>query len=119
MYSIFLENQHVKAQVGWYQKERAHRVDLWVSINAQLIPENVREELTQTLDYAALVGIVITESSKERKLLETLALDIAHAVEQINPAILKSVEVVIRKKHVAVNGYNADGAGVKLFKQFK
>jgi dihydroneopterin aldolase len=119
MFSVFLENQHVKAQVGWYQKERSQRVDLWISIYAGIKPENVREQLSHTLDYATLVGIVITESSKERKLLETLAADIVSAIEFANPGILQNIEVVIRKKHVDVTGYQADGAGVRYKKEFK
>lgn len=118
MISVFLENQHVKAQVGWYPQERAGRVDLWVSVYTEILENNVRDELAKTVDYAELVGIVITESAKERKLLETLAFDIVKAIEVAYPAILHSVDVVIKKKQIAVTGYDADGVGVRYKKEF-
>lgn len=113
MFSVFLENQHVKAQVGWYPKERHQRVDLWVSVLVELRTGNFKEELSRTVDYAVLVGIVITESSKERKLLETLASDIVDAIETEYRPLIHSAEVTIRKNKIQVTGYDADGVGIR------
>jgi dihydroneopterin aldolase len=118
MITVFLENQHVKAQVGWFDEERKGRVDLWISVTAQLKPKKVHEDLARTLDYTSLVRIVIIESAKERKLLETLAEDIIEAIDADHPGILLNMEVVIRKKKLPVNGFNADSAGIRFSKQF-
>lgn len=119
MFSVFLENQHVKAQAGWFAKERAQRVDLWISVYADIKSSNPRDELSHTLDYSDLVGIVITESARERKLLETLATDIIEAIHSDYHAILRSVEVVIRKKKVQVTGFEADAVGIRCKKTFE
>ena len=118
MITISLENQHVKAQVGWHPAERKGRVDLWVSIFATLRPKAVHDDLGRTLDYVSLVQIVIIESSKERKLLETLGEDIITAIDNEHHAILASVDVIIRKKKIPINGYNADCVGIRIQRQF-
>jgi dihydroneopterin aldolase len=118
MITVFIENQHVKAQVGWFEEERKTRVDLWISIYARLRPVKVHEDLDRTLDYTNLVSIVITESSRNRKLLETLGEDIITAVQLAQPALVEEVEVIIRKRKLPVHGFNADCAGVKVFRRF-
>ncbi|MBS3913138.1 MAG: dihydroneopterin aldolase [Bacteroidetes bacterium] len=118
MITVFLDNQHVKAQIGWLEDERKGRVDLWISIHATLKTKRVHDDLARTLDYGSLVGIVFTESAKERKLLETLAEDIIAEVDDAYPNILDSIEVVIKKKKIPVPGFSADAAGIKIFRKF-
>ncbi|MCC7298282.1 MAG: dihydroneopterin aldolase [Bacteroidia bacterium] len=118
MISVFLENQHVKAPVGWYAEERTARVDLYITVRAALKPQQIHDELSRTLDYASLVKIVITESAKERKLLETLAEGIAQTLQLEYPGIMSNIEIVIRKKNLPVHGFNADAAGIVFTEEY-
>jgi len=53
------------------------------------------DDLTETIDYEAVVNSILELRSNERKLIETLADDIAKlTLEQFKPA---SVEVTIKK----------------------
>lgn len=118
MFRVFIENQHVKAPIGWFEEERNSRVDLWISVFTDIKTTHIYDELNLTLDYTTLVKIVITESSKEKKLLETLASDIAQAIYDAFPAIILQTEVVIRKKKLPVAGFDADAAGIVLLMKY-
>lgn len=119
MFSIILKNQHVKAPVGWHPQERASRVDLWISVTAELKSIHIYDELHKTLDYADLIKTVITESSKERRLLETLAADISNSLQKLYPGVMGKLSIEIRKKNVPVNGFAAEYAGIHFSQTFE
>lgn len=113
MFTIILQNQHVKSPVGWHQEERTKRVDLYISVRAQLKAVQLYDDLHKTLDYSDLIKVVITEASKERRLLETLAVDIAEAIQRDYVQTLKNLFIEIRKTQIPVPGFQGDFAGIQ------
>lgn len=117
--TVFLENQKVLAHVGWYERERKQGVELMVSVRVKSHYGNTSDDLADTVDYARLVEMVNTLAAQERKLLESLASDIADAVEDRYKSRIKEIEVHIRKSKIDTPGYQADHVGISLVRNYE
>ena len=95
---IEIRSLRVLTRIGVPDEERAEPQELRVSvvISAATPFAEMNDEIGRTLDYAALaVGIQALAAARSRRLIETLASDIAdHVLE--NPAAA-AVEVTVEK----------------------
>ena len=84
-------------QIGVPEDERNNKQKLLITIKLELDTKaaGANDDLTETIDYEEVVNAVLELQSKERKIIETLADDIAKMIlSQFNPA---SVEITIKK----------------------
>lgn len=100
---ILIRGLRVETRVGWTDEERAQPqavlVDLDVGIDASVSARS--DELGDTVDYAAVISEVARHvSSREERLLERLAAEVAEIVSAMNG--VKSVSVEIAKEVVPV-----------------
>jgi dihydroneopterin aldolase len=95
---IEIRRLQVRTFIGVPDEERASAQDLRVSvsISPRLSFAAMEDEIDRTIDYAALAnGIQALALARPRKLIETLASDIASFVIEEPQAV--SVEVVVEK----------------------
>jgi FolB domain-containing protein len=95
--SIHIHKLEVHALVGVYKKEQGAPQKLLVSIGMKVesIPSAARsDDLQQTIDYSAVAATVKKiAAEKPRKLIETLAEEMAAVILKIYPVEEVTVEV--------------------------
>ena len=95
---IEIRRLKVKTRIGVPDEERAEAQELLVTV--KVVPRvafsAAGDDIEQTIDYAALAeGLKVLASAKPRKLIETLASDIADLV--LGQPLAASVEVMVEK----------------------
>ena len=119
MVYVFLKNQKIRANVGWYKEERIKGVDLVVSVTVGLKNKASDDEIRDTVDYVLLLNIVRQECSVKRKLLETLGESILLSIEEKAGKLCASAEIEIHKKSIEAEGFNAESVGIVIKKSFE
>lgn len=96
---IEIRRLKVSAHIGVPDQERAEPQDLWISVwmHPSQGFSGLRDEVSNTVDYHRVtVELAGLASAKPRRLIETLATDIAEHLLSIHP--LSSVEVKVEKR---------------------
>jgi len=95
---LHIEQLELWAEIGVPDAERAERQRLTVTLTLEPADDftTLADELKGTIDYAAVCGTVLqTAATRPRKLLETLAAEIASDLLAEYP--LRAVDVEVRK----------------------
>ena len=105
---IFIESLEVLSRVGVPDEELAapQRLVIDAAITARISFESLGDDIASTVDYDAVCGTIRKiASSRPRRLIETLAADIASGVLAAHPAI----EITISIRKFVVQGTDAVG----------
>ena len=103
---------------GWHSEEQLTGNDFELDILIHYTPNaTIITNLDQTIDYAAAYQVVKEIFSVSERLLETIAMKIAGALQVRFPGI-EEVQVQIRKMQVPVPGFEGS-VTVSYFKSFK
>lgn len=119
MDTIFIEGLKVTTLIGVYDWERTHTQDLQVDIeiHTDLTTAAQTDQLTDTLDYAAIAqGVQALGTSSQFELLESLALAIIQKIftfEQ-TPIRIESIKVSIHKLGLVPD---TQSVGVRLVRE--
>ena len=100
---IVISGLRVRTRVGWTDEERAEPQFVLVDLDLEtdVSASSASDDLADTIDYAAVISDVARHvSSKETRLLERLAADVAEMVSAMNG--VKRVSVEIAKEVVPV-----------------
>lgn len=108
---IGLRDLRIEAVVGVLPEERNAPQPIAIDVTVRMMPGTARDELADTVDYAAFANIARAAAAKAPQLLEILASDIAENVLSSDARIL-SAEIEIRKER-AIPG--AAHAFVRVF----
>lgn len=112
---IVLSNMVFQARHGYYDHEQVtpQRFEVDVELDLDLRPAGLDDDLTRTIDYAAVYEAVrqIVESTTFR-LLEALAEAVSHEI-LADFAPVNGVRVRVRKPEVSLGG-PLDFAGVEI-----
>lgn len=112
--SIEIHRLQVRCHVGVPDAEIAESQLLWISLT--LVPirnfSDLDDEIEKTVDYHAVsVAVERLAAAKPRRLIETLANDIANALLSAYP--LRQVRVMIEKRILP----NTDWVGVQVTRE--
>lgn len=101
---VALEGVRFFAYHGYYPEEQKVGNEFIVDIEAiQIVKEDLRDELSDTVNYERLFEIAVHEMKTTRKLLETVAHHILKAIVA-EFSQLEVVNVKIRKLNLPVKG---------------
>ena len=111
---IYLDNVRFNAYHGVLEQERKTGGDFLVSLRVGFPIEKAMcsDDVSDTLNYAALYEMVKKEITVPSKLLENVAYRICKKMTEAYPEI-ESVELKITKKNPPM-GADCDGAGVEM-----
>ncbi|MBR3445729.1 MAG: dihydroneopterin aldolase [Prevotella sp.] len=111
---IYLDNVRFHAYHGVLEQERKTGGDFLVSLRVGFPIEKAMcsDDVSDTLNYAALYEMVKKEITVPSKLLENVAYRICRKMTEAYPEI-ESVELKITKKNPPM-GADCDGAGVEM-----
>lgn len=111
---IYLDNVRFHAYHGVLEQERKTGGDFLVSLRVGFPIEKAMrsDDVSDTLNYAALYEMVKKEITVPSKLLENVAYRICKKMTETYPEI-ESVELKITKKNPPM-GADCDGAGVEM-----
>ena len=111
---IYLDNVRFHAYHGVLEQERKTGGDFLVSLRVGFPIETAMcsDDVSDTLNYAALYEMVKKEITVPSKLLENVAYRICKKMTEAYPEI-ESVELKITKKNPPM-GADCDGAGVEM-----
>ena len=111
---IYLDNVRFHAYHGVLEQERKTGGDFLVSLRVGFPIEKAMcsDDVSDTLNYAALYEMVKKEITVTSKLLENVAYRICKKMTETYPEI-ESVELKITKKNPPM-GADCDGAGVEM-----
>ena len=112
--TIFIDQLQVHAPIGWFHEERISKVMLAVSVKVKFNSTQLSDQLNNTIDYGSISAIVLEESQKETKLLETLAHEIIQRIERKSTNELVHIWVCIRKNQIQSKGIQALAHGVEV-----
>ena len=74
-----------------------------VSFNLDFIQAAIHDDLNKTINYKEVFDLCKTELNKRYRLIESIAYNIAHSINQNFPKT-KNIEVTISKPQVQING---------------
>ena len=119
MDTIFIDGLKVTTLIGVYAWERTHPQELQVDIeiNTDLTLAAQTDQLTDTLDYAAIAqGVQALGASSQFDLLESLALAMIHKIFTFEQAPLRieSIKVCIHKLGLVPD---TQSVGVRLMRE--
>lgn len=100
---ILISGLRVETRVGWTDEERETPQFVLVDLDVELdvAPSAETDDLADTIDYAAIVsGVARHVATREARLLERLAAEVAEIVSAMNG--VKRVSVEIAKEVVPV-----------------
>jgi dihydroneopterin aldolase len=113
MLVVFLDSQEVHSPIGVHDFERKEGVNLYVSVQVTLKRYVGLDDLNHTIDYTMLLDIVNEQASKERQLLESLAMDIQADIMAKSPDIIEKIHIRIVKPAIPHFGYAASACGIE------
>lgn len=117
MYTISLQNLEFYAYHGYYQEENLIGTNFIVDIHVKIEDKQLNNgELSQTVNYEIIFNIVKLRMNIKYKLLEQFVKDV-HDDILSNFKFAKSIEVIIRKKKVPINGMIGESV-VKYHKEY-
>lgn len=117
MYTISLQNLEFYAYHGYYQEENLIGTNFIVDIHVKIEDKQLNNgELSQTVNYEIIFNIVKLRMNIKYKLLEQFVKDV-HDDILSNFKFAKSIEVIIRKKKVPINGMIGESV-VKYQKEY-
>lgn len=117
MYTISLQNLEFYAYHGYYQEENLIGTNFIVDIHVKIEDKQLNNgELSQTVNYEIIFNIVKLRMNIKYKLLEQFVKDV-HDDILTNFKFAKSIEVIIRKKKVPINGMIGESV-VKYQKEY-
>lgn len=114
MLTVFIEGQEVYAPIGWYEEERKLRVRLLITVEVGLNAILGGDQISDTMDYSKLSGIIRDCAAQECKLLETLAERIRDRIMEHQPLDVVKIVVTIKKPHLPEGNYSAESAGISV-----
>ena len=109
---IFLSGLKVKAHIGVTEEERNKLQELYFDVQIELRHKNrfENDDLSETIDYAAIEKIICEETEKSNfKLLETLGETIISQIKRV--FTFKEIEIKISKNKILES---TDFVGVTL-----
>ena len=115
MYTVFLEDIHLKGFHGLYDEESISGNDFRVNVSVNF-HASVIENIKDTINYAEVFEIVKSCFSQPHKLLETLAGAIIEEISKLN-AEIKKITVSIAKLSAPIANYNGT-VGITVVKDF-
>jgi 7,8-dihydroneopterin aldolase/epimerase/oxygenase len=108
--TISLHNVRFRAYHGVYPEERQKGNDFVVNMQVAYVPATGTVfSLEDTIDYAALFGIINVTMQQPVDLLETLVQKMAHAVHQQFPQV-KEVTVSVEKLNPPIDRFSGSAA---------
>jgi len=116
--TIFIDQQLVHSNIGFYEIERSMGVELLISVKVSFDPSSLSDNLINSVDYSILSQIIAAESKKSMELLETLGENIINAIHKIGITAHQSTWLKIEKKQMLQSGFQANGFGIELSKTY-
>ena len=115
--TIAVTNLHFFAHHGLYEEELLTGNEFVVNVYVSYEPAvNLITHLRDTINYAELYALIREEMQKNRKLLETLAMELAELIHQRFPAVLKA-DIEITKLKAPINQFTGN-VGVRYVREF-
>jgi len=116
--TIFIDQQLVHSNIGFFEIERIIGVELLISVRVLFKSSSISDDMSNSLDYSTLSKIVAVESKKSMELLETLGENIIASIEEIRIPAHQSTWLKIEKKQMLQKGLHAKGFGIELYKDY-
>ena len=116
--TIFIDQQLVHSNIGYFEIERIVGVELLISVRVVFKSSSISDDLNNSLDYSTLCQIIATESKNSMELLETLGENILSRIEQVGVVGHQSTWLKIEKKQMLQKGFHAKGFGIELSKDY-
>lgn len=107
MDTLNIKGLKVSTKIGVYAWEQRINQQLLVDISMDADFSNCQEDLSKTIDYAALSAeICLYVESKSFQLIETVANEVAHLIQQKVQLSLTQLTVGVSKPHAVKNAEN-------------
>ena len=116
--TIFIDQQLVHSNIGYFEIERIVGVELYISVKVMFKSSSISDDLNNSLDYSTLSQIITSESKNSMKLLETLGQNILTCIEKVGVVGHQSTWLKIEKKQMLQKGFHANGFGIELSKDY-
>ena len=116
--TIFIDQQLVHSNIGYFETERIVGVELYISVKVMFKSSSISDDLNNSLDYSTLSQIITSESKNSMKLLETLGQNILTCIEKVGVVGHQSTWLKIEKKQMLQKGFHAKGFGIELSKNY-
>ena len=116
--TIFIDQQLVHSNIGYFEIERIVGVELYISVKVMFKSSSISDDLNNSLDYSTLSQIITSESKNSMKLLETLGQNILTCIEKVGVVGHQSTWLKIEKKQMLQTGFHAKGFGIELSKDY-
>ena len=116
--TIFIDQQLVHSNIGYFEIERIVGVELLISVRVVFKSSSISDDLNNSLDYSTLSQIITSESKNSMKLLETLGQNILTCIEKVGVVGHQSTWLKIEKKQMLQKGFHAKGFGIELSKDY-
>ena len=117
MYTISLQNLEFYAYHGYYQEENLIGTNFIVDIHVKIEDKQLNKgDLSQTVNYEIIFNIVKLRMNIKYILLEQFVKDV-HDDILSNFNFAKSIEVIIRKTKVPINGMIGESV-VKYYREY-
>ncbi|MDA0782980.1 MAG: dihydroneopterin aldolase [Bacteroidetes bacterium] len=116
--TIFIDQQLVHSNIGYFEIERIVGVELYISVKVMFKSSSISDDLNNSLDYSTLSQIITSESKNSMELLETLGENILTCIEQVGVVGHQSTWLKIEKKQMLQKGFHAKGFGIELSKDY-
>jgi dihydroneopterin aldolase len=116
--TIFIDQQLVHSNIGYFEIERIVGVELYISVRVMFKSSEIADDINNSIDYSSLGQIIVEESKKSMELLETLGENILTCIEQLRMVGHQSSWIKIEKKQMLQKGFHAKGFGIELSKDY-
>jgi 7,8-dihydroneopterin aldolase/epimerase/oxygenase len=116
LFTIHLHNCRFFAHHGLFKEEAVVGAAFELNLSAGFEEEGLIVSMNETLNYVALYDIVKKHFDQPRKLLETLAQEIAAEIQQFDNRV-KTIEIHIKKLNPPIANFTGS-VGVSFTKQF-
>ena len=116
MFTIQLQNCRFYAHHGLFKEESIVGAGFEVSVSASFEEEGMIISMNETLNYVAVYDIVKKQFEQPRKLLETLAQEIAVEIHLLDSRI-KTIEIHLKKLNAPISNFTGS-VGVSYTKRY-
>lgn len=116
MFTIHLQNCRFYAHHGLFKEESIVGAGFEVSVSASFEEEGMIISMNETLNYVAVYDIVKKQFEQPRKLLETLAQEIAVEIHLLDSRI-KTIEIHLKKLNAPISNFTGS-VGVSYTKRY-